>query len=111
VISSSQRLLPDNTQHSQQTEIHALGGIRTDDLSRRAASDPRLRLRGNWDRQGNTLLVGIKIINKKIVTSPSACTNDIESFGKIQHTFFPVGFSEDPLNEICPFGIHDLILQ
>ena len=29
VISSSQRPLPDNTQHSQQTDIHAPGGIRT----------------------------------------------------------------------------------
>ena len=33
VISSSQRPLPDNTQHSQQTNIHAPGGIRTHDLS------------------------------------------------------------------------------
>ena len=37
VISSSQRPLPDNTRHSQQTNIHAPGGIRTQDLSRRAA--------------------------------------------------------------------------
>ena len=37
VISSSQRPLPDNTRHSQQTNIHAPGGIRTHDLSRRAA--------------------------------------------------------------------------
>ena len=29
VISSSQRPLPDNTRHSQQTNIHAPGGIRT----------------------------------------------------------------------------------
>ena len=29
VISSSQRPVPDNTQHSQQTNIHAPGGIRT----------------------------------------------------------------------------------
>ena len=42
--------LPDNTQHSQQTNIHALGGIRTHDLSRRAAIDLRLRPRGHWDR-------------------------------------------------------------
>ena len=34
VISSSQRPLPDNTRHSQQTNIHAPGGIRTQDLSR-----------------------------------------------------------------------------
>ena len=37
VISSSQRPLPDNTRQSQQTNIHAPGGIRTQDLSRRAA--------------------------------------------------------------------------
>ena len=38
VISSSQRPLPDNTRHSQQTNIHAPGGIRTQDLSRWAAA-------------------------------------------------------------------------
>jgi hypothetical protein len=48
VISSSQRPLPDNT---QQTNIHALGGIRIHDRSRRAAVDLRLRPRGHWDRQ------------------------------------------------------------
>ena len=37
-ISSSQRPLPDNTRHSQQTNIHAPGGIRTQDLSRRATA-------------------------------------------------------------------------
>jgi len=51
VISSSQRSLPDNTQHSQETEIHATGGIRTHNLSMRAAADPCLRLRGHWDWQ------------------------------------------------------------
>jgi len=51
VISSSQRSLPDNTQHSQQTNIHAHGGIRTHDLSRRAAADQRLRPCGKWDRR------------------------------------------------------------
>ena len=32
VMSSSQKPLPDNTQHSQQTNIHAPGGIRNHDL-------------------------------------------------------------------------------
>ena len=50
VISSSQRPLPDNTQHLQQTNIHAPGGIRNHDLSRRAAVDLPLRPRGHWDR-------------------------------------------------------------
>ena len=50
VISPSQRPLPDNTQQSQQTNIHAPGGIRTHNLSRRAAADPRLRRRGHWYR-------------------------------------------------------------
>ena len=51
VISSSQRPLPDNTQHSQQTNVHATGGIRTHNLSRRAAVDLRLRPHRYWDRQ------------------------------------------------------------
>ena len=50
VISSSQRPLPDNTQHSQQTNLHAPGGIRTHNLSRRAAADLHLKPRGHWDR-------------------------------------------------------------
>jgi hypothetical protein len=50
VISSSQRPLPDNTQHSQQTDIHAPGRIRTHNLSKRAAVDLRLRPRGYWDQ-------------------------------------------------------------
>jgi len=40
----------DNTQHSQQTDIHAPGGIRTHNLSSRAAAGLRLRSRGQWDR-------------------------------------------------------------
>jgi len=46
VISPSQRPLPDKTQHPQQTNLHALGGIRTHNLSRRATVDLRLRPRG-----------------------------------------------------------------
>jgi hypothetical protein len=48
VISSSQRPLPNNT---QQTNIHAPGGIQNHDRSRRAAVDLRLIPRGHWDRQ------------------------------------------------------------
>jgi len=56
VISSSQRPLPDNTQHSQQTDRHAPGGIRTHILSRRAAADLRVRPDGQWDRPRCTVL-------------------------------------------------------
>jgi len=45
----SQRPLPDKSQHSQQKNSYASGGIRTHDLSRRAAADLRLRPRGCWD--------------------------------------------------------------
>jgi hypothetical protein len=55
VISSSQRPLPDNTQQSQQTGIHAPGGIRTHNLSRRAAADLRLRRRSHWSRLSTKL--------------------------------------------------------
>ena len=57
MISPSQRPLPDNTQHSQDTNIQALGGIRTHDRSRRVAVDLRLRPRGHWDRLIRTLPV------------------------------------------------------
>ena len=40
--------LPENIQCSQQTDIHAPGGIRTHNLSRRAAADLRLRPHGQW---------------------------------------------------------------
>jgi hypothetical protein len=35
--------------HSQETNIHAAGGIRTHDPSKRSAADLRLRPRGHWD--------------------------------------------------------------
>jgi hypothetical protein len=50
VMSSSRRPLPDKTQHSEETNIHALSGFRTQNLSKRASADPRLRPRGNWNR-------------------------------------------------------------
>jgi hypothetical protein len=49
VNSSSQRPLPDNTQHSQQKSIHAPREIRTHNLSRRAAADLRPSPRRHWD--------------------------------------------------------------
>jgi len=45
------RPLPDNTSHSQQTDIYAPSGIGTHNPSKRAAADPWLRPRGNWDRR------------------------------------------------------------
>jgi len=50
VISSSQRPLPDKTRHTQETDVHAPGGIRTYNLSKRVAVDLRLRPHGHWDR-------------------------------------------------------------
>jgi len=42
----SQRPLRDNTQHSQETNIHAPGGIRSRNPDKRAAADPSRRPRG-----------------------------------------------------------------
>jgi len=49
VINPTKRPLPDSTQHSQQTHIYARGEIRARNTCKRAAADPRLRLRGHWD--------------------------------------------------------------
>ena len=51
VISPKQSSLPDNTQHSQETDFHAPEGIQTLSFSQRAAADPRLRPRGHRHRQ------------------------------------------------------------
>jgi hypothetical protein len=67
VISSSQRPLPDNT---QQTNIHAPGGIRAHNLSRRAAADLRLRPHGHWDRPG--ILNTTENFEKQIVLYPQS---------------------------------------
>jgi len=43
----TQRPLPDNTRQSQETDIHAPGGIRPRKSSKRAAASPSLRPRGH----------------------------------------------------------------
>ena len=53
----TQRPLPDNTQHSQQTVIHARGGVRNLHPSKRAAADTRLRPRGRWNHTCSHLLI------------------------------------------------------
>ena len=42
--------VPDNTQQSQQRDIHTSGGIRSHNPRKRAATDPRHRPRGHRDR-------------------------------------------------------------
>jgi hypothetical protein len=46
----SQRNLPDSAQHSQETDIYAPSEIQTRNRRKRVTRDPRLRLRGHWDR-------------------------------------------------------------
>ena len=50
MIGPSQRTLCENTQHSQQTDFYAPGGIRTRNPGERKAAVPRLRPRGNRDQ-------------------------------------------------------------
>jgi len=58
VISSSQRPLPDNTKHSQPTDIPAPPpyGIRNHSLTGRASEDLRLTPRDHWDRPNEQLV-------------------------------------------------------
>ena len=60
--SPSQRPLPDNTQHSQETDLYASGGIRTSNPSKRATANRSLRPRGHWDRPIPLLRLHIYII-------------------------------------------------
>jgi len=53
VVCPLQRPLPDNMQHSQETDIDAPGGIRTHTPSKQAATDRRLRPRAHQHRHFN----------------------------------------------------------
>jgi hypothetical protein len=80
MISPSQRPLPHNTQHSQQTNFHAPRWFRTDDRSRRAAVDLRLRPRGYWDRRRLSFMNTNKLTDilssvDKVIKSGSASNN------------------------------------
>ena len=50
-MNPSQIPVPDNTQHSQETDVHVLGGNQTGNPSKRAAADPCLIRRSHRDRQ------------------------------------------------------------
>ena len=79
VISSSQRPLRDHTQHLQQIDIHAPGGIRTHNLSRRAAADLRIRPRSHWDRPlylSTIRIVSISLFKKRL----NKCRVKIKTF-------------------------------
>ena len=84
VTSSTQGSPPGNTQHSQQTDIHAPGGFRTHNLNRRADADPRLRPRANWYTTYTTLIRWSLLSD-----TPSV---DRAAFTQLQ-TFFPSHFS------------------
>ena len=65
VISPSQRLLP--TKQTQETNSHALSGIRTRDHSSQAPADVRLRPRGHGDRKW-------------------ACVRDVHAVSQVGHS-------------------------
>ena len=50
LLNPSHRPISDNTQHSQETDIHAPGGIRTRNPSKPTKLDPRLSSCGHWDQ-------------------------------------------------------------
>ena len=75
VISPTQRHLPNNTQHSHDTNIHASGGIRIHNPSKRAAVDPSTRPRDQWDHQYVAqccLILGPAILGQYFNLQPSA---------------------------------------
>jgi hypothetical protein len=68
MVSPAQRPVSDNTQYSQGTDIHALGGVRTRNPSKREVPDTHLSPRGHrgqhvrtytWDFHSRTLHLNI----------------------------------------------------
>ena len=52
--SPTKRPIPDSSQHSKETDVHAPGGIQTSSPTKRVTTDPRLRQLGHWDRRDGT---------------------------------------------------------
>ena len=91
MITPTQRVLPEDTQHSQETDIHAPGGIRTRSPSMRAAADPRLRPRGHWD----LLAIGIYRLSEVCVKEVLVQMNDSNVK---ENAIFKLANSEEKLN-------------
>ena len=58
VIRPSQRPISDNTQHSQETNVHAVDGIRNRNPSTRAAADPHFTMCDHCNRHLRCLIDG-----------------------------------------------------
>ena len=75
-------------QHTTFTTIHAPGGIRTHNLSKRAAADLRLRPRGHWDRRSTYLLLINSVDTKLIFAVNGWCNVWRNAFGKYAYYIF-----------------------
>jgi len=59
---------PDNTQHSQETDVHASGGIRISQSPQASDRRPTPRPSGQWDRSVNPVIGDqVSIIDKNKV--------------------------------------------
>jgi hypothetical protein len=81
VTSAMQGALPDNTQNSQETDVHAPAGIRSHNPSKRAAADPRLRKRSYWDRTIHRVKISViwKVYHTATKKLVSGCLHQIIS--------------------------------
>jgi len=80
-------LLPDNTQHSQQTDIHAPGGTRTSSHRERAVANRRLRSSGHWHRLYHNILL-LLLLLLPLALQPSVgfgLSNNTSPFFLIYH--------------------------
>jgi len=71
MISPMQGPLPDNTQHSQETDIHSPSKVRIHNPNKRVTADPHVRPHGHWDRQEQEMVdiyrpTGIRVYKMRL---------------------------------------------
>ena len=90
-------IFSDKTQPSQQRDIHAPAGIRTNNLSKRAATHPCLRPRVHWHRQNHSLLqiLGCFFFTSSFVQGPPSPHNTIRDVSNEPTHQFYFFFSTD----------------
>ena len=81
--SDSQRLLPDNTQQSKETDFHAIGGIRTHNSSKRTSAELNCSTTriGYWGIQSSIYRVSQKSIHPLLINIFGINLNEISISG------------------------------
>jgi len=84
------RLLFDNAQHTQETDIRAIDAIRTRIPSKRVAADPHLRPQGHWHWPSVYFSIVVYLIHTLKYTKKTYCVTTCFNLHEISFYNYPL---------------------